>query len=257
VSSADQAKISPKQLGDGVAGDVIQRFEEIEHVSDTEATWHDARTTAALFPDDPDELLFGGICAVEPDTPIEIKATLVVRSSGKGSQRNGAWYIKRKAHDQLLEAGGVYLLVVYVQRRGREHLARIVVPAATIDDFLQDKWYEVRADRSENEVAQLVWTEVIDESRLNGGGGMKRTTGVRHRSTPCGSFMSRRLDSNEYQARTHAPLTKWTAGRRRASGRTPKSWSTCSSCRSIISVPQGDPSPSGGIAGRVDRELSL
>ena len=161
--------MSPKHLGDGVEGDVIQRFEAIEHVRDSEATWHDARTTAAMFAGDPDELLWGGICAVETGTPVEIKATLVVRSSGT-RQCHGAWVIKRRPHDKLVEAGGVYLLVVYQQRDGREHLARMIVPAATVDDVVQDKWYEVSADRSENEMAQLVWTELIDESRLNGGG---------------------------------------------------------------------------------------
>jgi len=164
ASSTDQAKVSPKHLGDGVEGDVIQRFADIEHVRDTEASWHDAVTTAAMFAGDPDELLWGGICAVEPDTLVEIKATLVVRSSGN-EQRNGAWVIKRRPHDKLVEAGGVYL-----QRRGREHLARMIVPAATVEDVISDKWYDVNADRSENEMAQLVWTELIDESRLNGGG---------------------------------------------------------------------------------------
>jgi len=165
ASSSAQSKLSSKTLGDGVAGDVIQRF-PFENVSDSDATWHDARTTSALFPDDPDELLFNGICAVEAGTPVEIKATLVVRSAGEGNDRKGQWYIKRQAHDQLLEAGGVYLLVVYVQRRGREHLARIVVPAATMDDVLQESWYDVDGDRSEQSVAQLTWSRLIDEKHV-------------------------------------------------------------------------------------------
>lgn len=170
ASSTDQAKMSPKHLGDGVEGDVIQHFAALEHVRDSTATWHDARTTGAMFAGDPDELLWGGICAVEPETPVEIKATLAVRSSGQGSQRNGAWVIKRAPHEQLLDAGGVYLLVVYQQRRGREHLARMIVPAATVDDVADGKWYDVGGDRSENEMCQLVWTNLIDEQRLNGGG---------------------------------------------------------------------------------------
>lgn len=169
ASSTDQAKMSPKHLGDGVEGDVIQRFSTLEHVRDSEATWHDCVTTAPMFAGDPSELLWGGICAVEPQTPVEIKATLVVRSSGK-RQRNGAWVIKRAPHEQLLEAGGVYLLVVYQQRRGREHLARMIVPAATVDDHIEDKWYDVSGDRSEQEMAQLVWTHLIDEQRLHGEG---------------------------------------------------------------------------------------
>lgn len=227
ASSSAQSKLSSKSLGDGVAGDVIQRF-ALEHVPDSDANWHDARTTSALFADDPDELLFSGLCVVEAGTPVEIKATLVVRSAGEGNDRKGQWYIKRKAHDRLLEAGGVYLLVVYVQRRGREHLARIVVPAATMDDVLQESWYDVDADRSESTVAQLTWNRLIDEKYVG-----KRMTAVRHLwENVFRSGHSQNLTSRQ-DGRT---ANRCRSSRNGAVDSAPSAWSLPATSRQSISV---------------------
>jgi hypothetical protein len=61
----------------------------------------------------------------------------------------------------LLEASGVYLLVVYTPNR-HDHLARIVVPASILDEHLRGRWYDVAGNRSEEEVAQLAWPHVLD-----------------------------------------------------------------------------------------------
>jgi len=165
ASSTHQARVSSKQLGEGVAADVLQLFDELEGVEDTEATWHDAVLIDHLWPGDPSRLRFGGICVACEGHPVEIKAALVRRSNGDRDSP-GHWYIKRQAHERMLDAAGHYLLVVYQQRGGRRHLARIIVPAATMDDLLRSKWYEVNGDRSENEVAQLSWPTLLDEAVL-------------------------------------------------------------------------------------------
>jgi hypothetical protein len=169
--STEQAKVSSKHLGEGIAADVIQHF-PLETVTDTEAVWHDAETTAAIFPERPERLLFGGICAVEPDTPVEIKATLAARSAGDEGDRPGQWVLKRQSHDRLVDAGGVYLFVVYVQRgqSGRRHVGRIIMPAATVDDIISDSWYDAPQSRSEGKIAQLSWTRLLDDNQLTRGG---------------------------------------------------------------------------------------
>ncbi|WP_436931654.1 hypothetical protein [Halosimplex halobium] len=157
---------SSKKRGDSVESAVIDADPALEFVGDSVATWHDARTTECLDPSY--ERPFLGVPLVERDTEVEIKGACETRSAGVSRQRSGAWYIKRQAHERLLEAGGVYLLAVYGPRPDTPILRSVIVPASILDEHLDGRWYEVDADRSETEVAQLTWTVLIDRERVPG-----------------------------------------------------------------------------------------
>ncbi|MEY7849551.1 hypothetical protein AB7C87_10190 [Natrarchaeobius sp. A-rgal3] len=164
MSSRTSALESSKASGDALEAHLIQSIEELEYVGDRTATWHDARTTTLLEPTT--SLPFFGIVLVEPDIPIEIKGCQIETSNGNRSTR-GRFYVKRGAHDRLLEAGGMYLLVVYLPRPGLPQVARAIVPATIVDELLSDRWYEVGGKRSENEVAKLAWSHVIDPAGVD------------------------------------------------------------------------------------------
>lgn len=155
---------SPKASGDALEADIIQEFSALQYVDDRTATWHDARTTAVLEPDR--SLRFYGICLVEPGTPVEVKGCQIETSNGPRST-HGRIYIKRDAHEQLLRAGGMYLIIVYLPRPGLPQIVRAVVPATLVDELLRGRWYEVTADRSENEVAKLAWSNLIDPDTVD------------------------------------------------------------------------------------------
>ncbi|AFO55972.1 MULTISPECIES: hypothetical protein [unclassified Natrinema] len=164
MSSRASELESPKASGDALEGEIIQAVDALEYVSDHTATWHDARTTAVL--EASHSLPFYGIVLVEPDVPVEIKGCQIETSNGDRSTR-GRFYVKRAAHDQLLEAGGMYLFVVYLPRPGLPQVARAVVPATLVDELLAGRWYEVGGSRSESEVAKLAWSHVIDPAGVD------------------------------------------------------------------------------------------
>ena len=164
MSSRASELESPKASGDALEADVVQTVDALEYVGDQTATWHDARTTTLLEPSE--SLSFYSIVVVEPDTPVEIKGCQVETSNGSRSTR-GRFYVKRAAHERLLEAAGMYLFVVYVPRPGLPQLARALVPASIVDELLRGKWYDVGGSRSESEVAKLTWSHVIDPETVD------------------------------------------------------------------------------------------
>ncbi len=159
MSSRASALESSKASGDALEAELVQTIDALEYVGDRTATWHDARTTALLEPNQ--SLLFYGVVVVEPETPVEIKGCQIETSNGDRTTR-GRFYVKRDAHEQLLEAAGMYLLVVYIPRPGLPQVARAIVPATIVDGLLTGRWYEVGGSRSESEVAKLAWSHVID-----------------------------------------------------------------------------------------------
>ncbi|SIS14537.1 hypothetical protein [Natronorubrum thiooxidans] len=159
MSSRTSALESSKASGDALEAEIVQTVDALEYVGDRTATWHDAKTTAVL--EASQSLPFYGIVLVEPETPIEIKGCQIETSNGDRSTR-GRFYVKRRAHDQLLEAAGMYLLVVYLPRPGLPQVARAIVPATIVDELLVGRWYDVGGSRSEQEVAKLAWSHVID-----------------------------------------------------------------------------------------------
>ncbi|TYT61793.1 hypothetical protein [Natrialba swarupiae] len=164
MSSRASALESPKASGDALEAHVIQEVGPLEFVGDRTATWHDARTTTLLEP--AQNLPFYGVVIVEPGVPVEIKGCQIRTSNGNGSTR-GRIYVKRDAHEQLLEAGGMYLLVVYLPRPGLPQVARAIVPATIVDELLVGRWYDVGGERSENEVAKLAWSHVINPETVD------------------------------------------------------------------------------------------
>lgn len=164
MSSRASELESSKASGDALEAEIVQAVDALEYVGDRTATWHDARTTAVL--EASQSLPFYGVVLVEPDVPVEIKGCQIETSNGDRSTR-GRFYVKRAAHDQLLEAGGMYLFVVYLPRPGLPQVARAIVPATLVDSLLAGRWYEVGGSRSEQEVAQLAWSHVIDPAGVD------------------------------------------------------------------------------------------
>lgn len=122
---------SPKASGDAIEADVVQSIEPLRYVGDRTATWHDAETTGLLEPST--TLPFYGIGVVEPETPVEIKACQIETSNGSRSTR-GRFYVKRRAHEQLLDAAGMYLFAIYIPRPSLPNVARAIVPATLVDE---------------------------------------------------------------------------------------------------------------------------
>ncbi|RQG97224.1 hypothetical protein [Natrarchaeobius chitinivorans] len=168
MSSRTSALESSKASGDALEAHLIQSIDALEFVGDRTATWHDARTTTLLEP--AENLPFYGIVVVEAGIPVEIKGCQIETSNGSGSTR-GRFYVKREAHSRLLEAGGMYLFVVYLPRPGLPQVARAVVPATIVDELLAGRWYDVGGPRSEDEVAKLAWSHVIDPTTVDPSGG--------------------------------------------------------------------------------------
>ncbi|WP_049904751.1 hypothetical protein [Natrialba asiatica] len=164
MSSRVSALESSKASGDALEAELVQTIDALEFVGDRTATWHDARTTSLLEPDE--SLPFYGIVLVESETPVEIKGCQIETSNGDRSTR-GRFYVKRAAHEQLLEAAGMYLLVVYIPRPGLPQVARAIVPATLVDELLAGRWYEVGGSRSESEVAKLTWSHVIEPAGVD------------------------------------------------------------------------------------------
>ncbi|MFC6716254.1 hypothetical protein ACFQGT_07885 [Natrialbaceae archaeon GCM10025810] len=164
MSSRASELESPKASGDAIESYVVEQVRPLEYVGDRTATWHDARTTGLLEPSD--GLQFYSIVVIEPETPVEIKACQFETSNGARST-HGRFYVKRAAHERLLEAAGMYLFVVYLPRPGLPQVARAVVPASIVDELLRGRWYDVGGSRSENEVAKLAWPNVIDPETVD------------------------------------------------------------------------------------------
>jgi len=146
----------PKNTGASVEVAVINSEPGLDWVSDRESRWHDAKTTDVLTPKRGRP--FGGICVVESETPVEIKGCLPEHADG----RSGGWFVKRDAHERLESENGVCWLVVYAPKPSTPILSEIVVPAATVGDFLRGSWY----DNGRREVAKLTWTRVLDEEGI-------------------------------------------------------------------------------------------
>ena len=150
---------SSKDAGDLVEHEVIQRTPELSFVPDSTADWHDARATDPITIG---EVSMRGIVSVGEGVPVEIKGAQRRISNGSRTCR-GRYYLKRRAHDRLAEAGGVYMLVVYDPNlRGSDPiLAMMVVPARVVGEFVT-VWSPVAGDRSEKAVAKVPWSRVFD-----------------------------------------------------------------------------------------------
>lgn len=155
---------SSKDAGDRIEHEVVLRIPELRAVSDRTADWHDATADAPITVGHVD---MRGIVLVDEGVPVEIKGAQRRISNGANTCR-GRYYIKRRAHDQLAEAGGVYAFVVYDPRSrlGDDPiLATVFVPARTVNEFVT-AWSPVAGDRSEQAVAKVPWSRVFDPETL-------------------------------------------------------------------------------------------
>jgi hypothetical protein len=105
----------------------------------------------------------------EPDavdatgTPIEIKAAALEISDGTRT-RSGRWYLRQRAHEELIERDGSYCLVVYELEDGGdlediEILSTTIVPARILESLI-GSWSPV--DRAgEGAVSMLAHSRVV------------------------------------------------------------------------------------------------
>jgi len=159
--SSERAHASPKHSGDTIEHLVVNR-NPLRHVSDRDASWHDAATVDVIAPSR--RLRMGGVCLLEADTPVEIKAAQGLVSNGDHNVP-GRWMVKRDAHERLLAADGAYWLVVYKPAgRDTDLLGQIVISASLLDEHLDGRWFDGPAHRSEDEIAKLGWPHLLDRA---------------------------------------------------------------------------------------------
>lgn len=151
---------SPKESGEAVEGIVVQRVPELTYVSDRVAEWHDAEVTALFEPPHP-EVTFYGINLLAVGVPVEIKAAQRWYASGQ----RGRFYIRKRQHEQLLEAGGAYVFAIYQPRPDHPVCGTAVVPASLVDELLPDGW-TARERSGEEGYRQLAWSRIFDPAEV-------------------------------------------------------------------------------------------
>ncbi|AGB17366.1 hypothetical protein Halru_2795 [Halovivax ruber XH-70] len=129
----------------------------LEHVAgdDSEPDWFDARFVAPL------ETELAPVPIVEAGTPVEVKSC---RRRYQG--RYGRWWIKRESHEQLLEAGGEYVLAV-TDRSGIVRMS--LLDAETVDCLFSTWWGTGNGGKDAEEYRQVPWTAVFDDLVGQGG----------------------------------------------------------------------------------------
>ena len=100
------------------------------------------------------------------DADIEIKSA-AYRISNGGSTCRGRFYLKKKAHQWLIDHDGYYLFIVHDFSRSLSMLAGKVVKASDINPT----WSDVDGRRSEGKVAKISWGTVIEPETVAGPGG--------------------------------------------------------------------------------------
>lgn len=160
MSKSGQARISPKRGGENAAAAVIQSVPQLEHVPDTEAEWYDARVQEYLVASE--DIPMVGRCLLDPETAVEIKSAMVVATA---NQSRGRFYLRRRQHEQLVQAGAVYLFVVCESTPTRDPIAMRVVAARDVDELVAS-WIGVDGDRAEQAYAQLAWSRVFDPGAI-------------------------------------------------------------------------------------------
>jgi len=157
------AHSSSKRSGSTIEDLVINRH-QLQFVPDRDASWHDAVTTASITTSE--AVPITDVCVIAPETPVEIKGAQGLRSNGD-RQTAGHFFVHRRSHERLVDADGVYWLVVYKPRGSSTDVCgQVVVPADRVDDLLEDRWYQAPPHRSEGEVAQLSWPHVLDREEV-------------------------------------------------------------------------------------------
>lgn len=164
VDALDAA--TPKERGQLLEAEIVDRIPELDAVDEGDARWHDARTDAPLVAS-PDVPILNRVL-VPSDTPVEIKACQLRISNGTGTRR-GRIYIKRRAHEQLRDEDGVYLVTVYDTNSVADPLLAMLILPVDVIDAVGLTWIDVSDDRDEDQVAKLSWSRLIPPHSLEGG----------------------------------------------------------------------------------------
>ena len=159
--SADVAPRSSKHSGETVEANVLDRVPELAYVSDRTAEWHDAEVVTLLEPCE--DVVFYALPLLAVGTVVEIKAAQLRLASGQ----RGRFYIRKRQHQKLLDANGVYLFAVYDPRDDHRVLRMAVWAASLVDELLPDGWTAVHGDRAEEGYRQLAWSRVIDPEEVD------------------------------------------------------------------------------------------
>lgn len=154
----------PKLVGDAHETQTCNDLDALEPVDDQDADWHDAQLVAPLTA--ADDLRLFGQAAIPAGRPVEIKSCQQWISDGADGRRRGRWYIKRNAHQQLVDHHGVYLFVVYHGDTGQV-LSRIAAPSYKIGTRTRE-WSDVSGEWGDAEVSKLTWTALLDPELLAG-----------------------------------------------------------------------------------------
>lgn len=149
---------SSKASGETVEGNVVQRVPELTYVPDRTAEWHDAEVVA-LFEPPHAEVTFYGINLFAVGVPVEIKAAQRWYASGQ----RGRFYVRKRQHQRLLDAGGAYLF--YEPRPGHPVCGMGVVPASLVDELLPDGWTS-RERSGEEGYRQLAWSRIFEPAEV-------------------------------------------------------------------------------------------
>lgn len=144
--------LSPKHAGEAASSAVLELVRVLDHVSDREAEYYDARTAVPVEGDD--VLALEGIDALGAGVPVEIKSAIVVYGE---DQRRGRFNLRKKQHESLLNASGVYLFAVCEPRPDRNVIELKIVPAAVVDDRLPS-WHSLDGRET---YTQLSWSRVF------------------------------------------------------------------------------------------------
>lgn len=137
-----------RDRGLDVEDEACQRY-PVEPASDARDDWHDLEFTADLELDVVDDVL------VEKGTLAESKSCY-----DHYRDRRGRWWIRRGAHEQLLDADGVYLLSV-VDRDTGGVLRTALVEASTVDQLI-DRWWDCgNGGQTAKQYRQLPWSKIF------------------------------------------------------------------------------------------------
>lgn len=80
-------------------------------------------------------------------TPVEVKACRETISNGDAYGTAGRWYLRQRAHEELVAQGGDYLLVVYRETSDDDlEVVREELVPATIVGSLVSTWTDVARD---------------------------------------------------------------------------------------------------------------
>jgi len=146
-----------KALGQSAEISVREVVPQLGFVPDDVAEHYDAVATDVIVPEA--DLPMVGICLVERGTRLEIKSVALRYADGA----RGRFYVRRRQHEMLLEAGGVYLFAVCSDSDSRDVLGLKAVPATIVDDVI-NSWLDGGSGRQD--YAQLSWSNVFDASEV-------------------------------------------------------------------------------------------